>query len=186
LAPGVALFLALAQHSAAQPNSAQETAQLDSITRWKILNTLIFAIGLGYLIAKTAPAFFNARSADIRKAIEDATGLRIQAEFRSSEMDRKMAALPEEIRKLRQQYAAEMEREHERFRRETEAQIEHIKRNVAAETEAFRLEGAHRVRLHATQLAFESAERRLRERLASEPQDDLVQSFVHLVERGTS
>ena len=94
---------------------------MDAVTRWKIANTLIFAIGLGYLIAKYAPAFFNARSGEIQKAIQDATGLKIEAEFRSSEIDRKMAGLAEEVKKLRQQYADELEREHERFRHETEA-----------------------------------------------------------------
>lgn len=180
--PGLTMLFA-SICAAGQVPTAPETAQLDAVTGWKIANTLIFAIGLGYLIAKYAPAFFNARSAEIQRAIQDATGLRIEAEFRSSEIDRKMASLAEEVKKLRQQYADEMEREHERFRRETEAEIEHIQHNVAAEITAFRLEGTRRVRRHTAQLALESAERRLEQRLASDPQDELLQSFVHLVER---
>ena len=171
--------------AAAQLPTAQETAQLDAVTIWKIANTIIFAIGLGYLIAKYAPEFFKARSAEIQKAIHDATGLKIEAEFRSSEIDRKMAGLADEVKKLRQQYAEELEREHERFRQETQAELEHIERNIAAEIEAFRLEGARQVRRHTAQLALASAERRLQERLASGPQDPFVRSFVHLVEQGT-
>jgi F0F1-type ATP synthase membrane subunit b/b' len=179
-----ALFLLAATHyAAAQVPTPQETAAMDAVTRWKIANTLIFAIGLGYLIAKYAPAFFNARSSEIQKAIQDATGLKIEAEFRSSEIDRKMAGLAEEVKKLRQQYADELEREHERFRRETDAEVQHIQRNVAAEIEALRLEGTRRVRRHTAQVALELAERRLQERATREPQDDLVQDFVHLVER---
>lgn len=182
---GLAILLAAAQCCAAQLPTPQETAQLDTVTIWKIVNTIIFAIGLGYLIAKYAPAFFNARSAEIQKAIQDATGLKIEAEFRSSEMDRKMAGLANEVKKLREQYAEEMNREHERFRQETQAELDHIQRNIAAEIEAFRSEGARQVRRHTAQLAIASAERRLQERLASESQDNFVHSFVHLVERGT-
>jgi F0F1-type ATP synthase membrane subunit b/b' len=179
-----ALFLLAAAHpAAAQIPTAQETAAMDVVTRWKIANTLVFAIGLGYLIARYAPAFFNARSTEIQKAIQDAMGLKIEAEFRSSEIDKKMASLAEEVKRMRQQYAAEMEREHERFRRETEAEIEHIHHNIAAEIEAFRLEGARMVRQHAAQLALQQAERRLQHRAVLESQDDLVQDFIHLVER---
>ena len=157
---------------------------MDAVTRWKLANTLVFAIGLGYLIAKYAPAFFNARSSEIQKAIQDATGLKIEAEFRSSEIDRKMAGLAEEVSKLRQQYAGELEREHERLRHETDSEVQHIHRNVAAEIEALRLEGTRRVRQHTAQLALALAEHRLQDRAAQESQDDLVQDFVHLVERG--
>jgi F0F1-type ATP synthase membrane subunit b/b' len=178
------LLLLAATYAPAQVPTPQETAAMDVVTRWKIANTLIFAIGLGYLIAKYAPAFFNARSSEIQKAIQDATGLKIEAEFRSSEIDRKMAGLAEEVKKLRQQYALEMEREHERFRHETDEELQHIQRNIAAEIEALRLEGARRVQQHTAQLALALAEHRLQDRAAREPQDDLVQDFVHLVERG--
>jgi F0F1-type ATP synthase membrane subunit b/b' len=178
------ILLVATHHAAAQVPTPEETTAMDAVTRWKLANTLIFAIGLGYLIAKYAPAFFNARSSEIQKAIQDATGLKIEAEFRSSEIDRKMAGLAEEVTKLRQQYAGELEREHERFRHETDSEVQHIYRNVAAEIEALRLEGTRRVRQHTAQLALALAEHRLQDRAAQEPQDALVQDFVHLVERG--
>jgi F0F1-type ATP synthase membrane subunit b/b' len=178
------VLLAAAFHAAAQVPTQQETAAMDTVTLWKIANTLIFAAGLGYLIAKYAPAFFNARSSEIQKAIQDATGLKIEAEFRSSEIDRKMAGLAEEVKNLRQQYAGELEREHQRFWQETQAQIEHIHRNVSAEIEALRLEAMRRVRQRTAQLALEVAEHRLQDRVALERQDDFVHDFVQLVERG--
>jgi F-type H+-transporting ATPase subunit b len=177
------LLLAAARHLGAQVPTPEETAAMDVVTRWKLANTLIFAIGLGYLVSKYAPAFFNARSSEIQKAIQDATGLKIEAEFRSSEIDRKMAGLAEEVKRLRQQYAAQLRREHERFRHDTEAELERIHHNVAAEIDALRLEAVRRVRQHAAQVALELAERRLRERAARESQDDLVQDFIHLVEQ---
>ncbi len=180
---GVCLLLFSASQALAQ-ETPQETVILDAVTRWKIINTALFIIGLGYLIAKFAPRFFNARSADIQKAIQDATGLRIEAEFRYSEIDRKMATLPEEIKKMREQAAAEMERAHERFRHETDMEIAHIRKNADAEIEALRLEAAAQVRRHTAQLALTSAERRLSDRFAGQDEAPFIDGFIRLVERG--
>ncbi|MGA8027473.1 MAG: ATP synthase F0 subunit B [Bryobacteraceae bacterium] len=178
------LFLAGAHYVFAQETQQQEVAALDAVTWWKIINTALFAIGLGYLIWKYAPAFFNARSASIQKAIQDATGLKIEAEFRYSEIDRKMATLAAEVKKLRDQAAIERERGHEHFRHETEMEVQHIQHNVAAEIEGFRKEGARQVRGRTAQLAFQLAERRLRDRFASSEPEELMQDFVNLIERG--
>jgi F-type H+-transporting ATPase subunit b len=178
------LFLAGVGHAFAQETQANETAALDVVTKWKIINTALFAVGLGWFLWKYAPAFFNARSADIQKAIKDATGLKIEADFRYSEIDRKIATLADEVRKMREEVRREMEREHERFRREAQAQIEHIYHNVAAEMEAFRQEGIRQVRQHTAQLAMQLAERELQERFQSGEPEDLLQDFIHLVEQG--
>jgi len=178
------LLVIAAPFAFGQETQQQETAALDAVTWRKIVNTAIFAIGLGYLLWKYAPAFFNARSADIQKAIQDAMGLKIEAEFRYSEIDKRMATLAEEIKKLRAQAAIELDREHERMRHETEMDIEHIHQNVLAEIEAFRKEGTRRVSRHTAELALTLAERKLQNRYASGEPDELLQDFVHLVERG--
>lgn len=162
----------------------EETVALDAVTRWKIINFVLFLIGLGWLVWKYAPRFFNARSADIRKAIQDATGLRIEAEFRYSEIDRKMATLPEEIKKLREQFSADAQRAHQRVLHETDLEIAHIRRNTGNEIEALRAEGAAQVRRHTAQLALAAAENRLRDRLVHEDQTPLIDDFIRLVERG--
>lgn len=171
-------------HAFAQVTRAQETAAVDVVSKWKIINTAIFAIGLGWLIWKYAPAFFNARSADIQKAIRDATGLKMEADLRYSEIDRKMATLAHEVRRMREEAAREMQREHERFRHQAQTEIAHIHHNVVAEIEAFRQQGVQQVRLRTAQLAMQLAERRLRERFRSGEPDDLLRDFIHLVEQG--
>jgi F-type H+-transporting ATPase subunit b len=151
---------------------------------WKILNFAIFAGGIGYLIVKFAPSFFNARSADIQKAIKDATGLKMDADLRYSEIDRKMANLSGEVGKLRAESQAEMQREHERLRAQTREEIAYIQKSALSQIDALRGEGAVTLRLHATQQALAAAEARLRERFASADQKDLFSDFVRLVERG--
>ncbi len=178
------ILLSAALGQAAQETPAQETAVLDAITKWKVVNTAIFAILVAWFLWKFAPRFFNARSADIQKAIKDATGLKLEADYRYSEVDRKLATLGEEVQRMREQARVEWEREHVRLRQEADADIGHIRNNVAAEIEAFRLEGAQKLRQHTARLALELAERRLRNRFAEGEPENLLQNFIHLVERG--
>jgi len=158
----------------------------ESNTIWKIANFAIFAGGIGYAIFKYAPSFFNARSADIQKAIQEATGLKLNADLRYSEIDRKMANLSSEVGKLRTESQVEMEREHARLIAQTQEEIAYIQRNAAGEIEALRGEGADKLRFHATQQALALAESRVRARFATSDQKDLVGDFVHLVERGNN
>jgi F-type H+-transporting ATPase subunit b len=157
---------------------------VDNLTKWKIVNFAIFAIGLGYALVKFAPRFFNARSADIQKAIREATGLKMNADLRYSEIDRKMANLAGEVDKLRAEANAEMEREHERLLREAAEEAERIRKNTAAEIDAWRAEGANQVRRHTAQLAFALAERRLRDRFSAGEPAEMLHDFANLVERG--
>ena len=176
------LFFASPNPACAQSSKRGET--LDTVDRWKIINTAIFVAGLGWFLAKYGPRFFNARSSDIQKAIKDATGLKIEADFRYSVIDKKMASLPQEVEKLRQQGRQEMEREQARFRQQTQAEVERIKIHAGIEIDALRKEAADRVQLHTAQLALGLAERRLQDRFASGEPADLTDDFIRLIERG--
>ncbi|MGH9583739.1 MAG: hypothetical protein ACRD4O_12455 [Bryobacteraceae bacterium] len=178
----VGLLLAVAApHLGAQPAEAQGTSRLDMVTVWKLVNTAIFFGFLAWLIYKYAPAFFGARSLAIQKAIEEATGLKIEAEFRYSEIDRKMATLPDEIRRLRVLDAAERERDHRRFQRETEGSVAHVWRNAHAEIEAYWQQGTRRVKQRTADLALQFAEQHIPEHLDARESERSVRDVLHLV-----
>jgi F-type H+-transporting ATPase subunit b len=182
------LFLSASMHASAQESQSQqqadETAALDRVGKWKIINTVLFAAGMWWLIAKYAPSFFNARSSDIQKAIQDATGLKIQADFRYSEIDKKMANLAAEIGKIRAQADVEMEREHNRVRHQTELEVARIHQSAPNEIEALRQEAANNLQLQTARIALDMAERRLQERYARGEPGNPVDDFVRLIERG--
>ena len=178
------LLVTTASLAHAQSAGAQEAREEEQEFKLHLINSILFAIGFGFLLWKTAPAFFNARSADIQKAIKDATGLKIQADFRYSEIDRKMATLPEEVKRMREEARVGMEREHDRIRQETQEEMDRIRRKIAFEVDAFRKEGVRRIRLHTAQLALNAAERRLRDQADSLSSGEFVDDFIHLVERG--
>jgi F-type H+-transporting ATPase subunit b len=184
-----ALFLFVgAWHGAAQESQTAEHADAehehDPDAKWKLINTALFALLVGWFVAKNAPRFFNARSADIQKAIKDATGLKIEADFRYSQADRKMATLENEVSKLREQGKAEMEREHSRLQQQTAQEIARIQQNTQNEIEALRKEASNKIQVRTAQRALEAAEQNLRSRFAQGEPDDLVGDFVHLIEQG--
>ena len=167
-----------------QVPDSQELAAMDRVGRWKIINTAIFAVLLGWGIAKTAPRFFATRSADIQKAIRDATGLKMEADLRYNEMDRRMSTLAEEVQRLREQGALEMEREHRRLLADAEAERDRVRRQADAEIEALRAENRLRLRQQTADQALALAERRLRDGGAAQS-SELLKDFIHLVERDT-
>jgi F0F1-type ATP synthase membrane subunit b/b' len=177
-------FLMFAGAGGLLAHEGGERGPFDTLGPLKIVNTLIFAAILGYFLYKKAPAFFNARSADIQKAIREATGLKMDADLRYSAIDRKMATLSEEVKRLRDESAVEMEREHRRRQQEAEEGIRRIQANANAQIEAFRQAELHSLRAYATDAALDVAATRIRERAPAVLAEDSVREFVQLVERG--
>jgi len=163
-------------------SEAQENGNPDA--KWHLINTALFAALLGWGIWKTAPRFFNARSADIQRAITEATGLKMQADLRYSEIDRKMATLPEEVKRMKEQSAIAMDREHRRRQEDTAREVRRIGEASAAEVEALRQEAIRTARQRTARSALQLAEERLAARVTGSSSDELIQDFIHLVERG--
>ena len=178
------IFLLIAGSTTFARESASPAS--DSSESWKIANFIIFAVGLGWMMARYAPRFFNARSADIQKAIKDATGLKMDADLRYSEIDRKIAAMAEEITRLRNQNAVQMEQIHENILRETEQEIQHIHENAAAEMEALRGEAVQRARRRTARRSLSLAEQRLEDLLADSEPDFLFHEFLKTLHRGVN
>jgi len=156
----------------------------DLLFKW--INFGIFAAGLGYVIVKKGPAFFSARTADIQKAIKDATGLKMEADFRSSEIDRKMATLGAEVQKLRDESKREMELEHERILRETEAGVRRLQQHFALEVASLQQNARTELRRHTSELAVSMAASRLRDQLTGDDQNRLIGLFADAVQRGNN
>jgi F0F1-type ATP synthase membrane subunit b/b' len=174
----------LAQAAGSSEAAAGKAAPADEesgLEMWKMINSGIFALLLGFAIYKYAPGFYNARSLDIQKAIKDATGLKIEADFRYSAVDRKMANLAREVERMKAEAALEMEREHQRLKEETAAEIEHIGRNTDYEIDSLRAEGALQVKRHTAQQAFALAERRLQAHFSQHDTQNNVREFVNMV-----
>jgi F-type H+-transporting ATPase subunit b len=171
---GAFAALCLAQEQAGGGTAASS----EPSEAWKWANFAILAVGLGYLIAKSAPAFFQARTESIQKDIATARKTKEEAERRAAEMDARLAALGQEIEKFRAQARAEMEQEGERIRRETAAQIHRLEQQAESEIESATKAARAELRALAAQLALDQAEQRIRARLDEPAEASLVDNFV--------
>jgi F-type H+-transporting ATPase subunit b len=169
-------FVFAASCTAQEAGGAAESSEPGAIWRWA--NFIILAIGLGYLIAKTLPQFFRARTEGIQKSIVEAQQTKLDAERRAAEMDARLAALGSEIEKFRAQARQEMEREGERIRNETAAQIRRLEQQAAMEIEAAGKAARRELHAVAAKLALELAEQRIRTRLDAGSEAALVNNFL--------
>jgi F-type H+-transporting ATPase subunit b len=169
-------FVFAASCMAQETGGAAESSEPGAI--WKWANFLILAVGLGYLIAKTLPEFFRARTEGIQRSIVEAQQTKLDAERRAAEMDARLAALGSEIEKFRTQAREEMEREAERIRNETAAQIRRLEQQAEMEIEAAGKSARRELRAVAAKLALELAEQRIRTRLDAGNEAALVDNFL--------
>ena len=165
--------------------SAQENHEAagDPMIGWKIANFVILVVGLGYLIAKTLPQFFRARTESIQKGIAEAQQLKRDAEKRAAEMDARLNALGAEIEKFRVEARAEMEHESARIREETGKQIEKLQRQAEYEIESAGKAARRDLKKYAAELALELAEKRIRSRLDAAAEAGLVDGFIQDLSR---
>ncbi|SPF32595.1 ATP synthase subunit b [Candidatus Sulfopaludibacter sp. SbA4] len=161
---------------------AQETSGGEgsggNLDLWKWANFVVLAGALGYLIGKNAPAFFAARSLNIRKDIVEAEEARKDAETRAAAVDKRLANLEAEIAALRSEAQDEARAETERLAQHTAAELAKIQlraeQEIAAAGKAARME----LRRYSADLAVELAERKIRARMTPATQDALVRGFV--------
>src|ERR1035437_264748 len=87
------------EHEAAQKKEEGFADKHELALKWA--NFLLLAGLLGYFIGKNAGPFFAARSAGIRKDMDESLRQREQAEAKAADVDRRLANLEEDIAALR-------------------------------------------------------------------------------------
>jgi F-type H+-transporting ATPase subunit b len=149
-----------------------------NIMMWKWANFLVLAGALGYLIGKNAPPFFKARSAEIRRDMDNAAEERRKAEERVAAVELRLANLETEIAALHTEAQQEVQIEAERLAQHTAAEIAKIQ--ARAEQEIVFAGKAARIELkrYAAELAVGLAEQKIRARMTPDVQDVLVRGFV--------
>jgi F-type H+-transporting ATPase subunit b len=150
----------------------------DSGIWWKWANFAILAGGLGYLIAKKAPAFFQSRTQTIQKDILEARAMREQAEAKAAGIQRRLDSLSSEIDDLRRSGREELAAEEARLRAETVESIRKIKARAEQEFAAAVKTASQELKSHSAELAIELARQKIRSRMTAQVDDSLVRSFV--------
>jgi F-type H+-transporting ATPase subunit b len=145
---------------------------------FKWANFLILAGLLGYFIGKNAGPFFAARTAAIRKDMDDSHRQREEAEAKAAEVDRRLANLEKDIAALRGQSESEGKVETERMAQQTEAEIAKIQAHAQQEIASAGKAARMALKRYSAELAMGLAEQKVRARMTPETEDALVQGFV--------
>jgi F-type H+-transporting ATPase subunit b len=157
---------------------APEAETGDQWLGWKWANFAILAVGLGYLIRKYAPAFFEQRSREIQQGIAEATKTKLEAEARATAVERRLASLESEIAGMRAAAREEIDAEGGRISRDTVHRLQRIQAQGAQEIELMSRALREDLRKHSAQLALELAEQRIRSRMTKETEDSLADRFL--------
>jgi F-type H+-transporting ATPase subunit b len=144
----------------------------------KIANFVILALLIGYFLGKNAPLFFAARSAGIRKDMDDSLRQSQDAQARAAAVEQRIAHLEADIAALRAEGEKEIQAEAERAARHTADEIAkiqvHAEQEIASAGKAARME----LRRYTADLAVSLAETKVRARMTPEAQESLVKGFV--------
>lgn len=130
-------------------------------TTFTVLNFVLLAAGVGWIMVKTLPKTFRDRSSAIQKHLVDARTATEEASARLKAVETRLGRLDEEIAQMRQQAAAEADREDQRVRGTMEQETAKILAAADSEIQAATATARRELQRHAAELAIEQAARRL-------------------------
>ncbi len=171
-------FAAIAPAQESKVVQREEATEKSEPIGWKWANFVLLAIGLGYLIGKSVPAAFRARTVEIQKGISEAQIVKQDAEKRAAEVDARIRGLGAEIERIRTESKAEMQQESERIRQETARQIARLEAQAQQEIESAGKVARRDLKNYAASLALDLAEQRVRARMDGTAEAGLVDGFL--------
>jgi F-type H+-transporting ATPase subunit b len=186
----MANLLAVVFFLAAIPALAQEgePSPADSPMGW-VFRWLNFAIVFGaiaYFAVKIGGPAFRANAEDISKKIEDGARAREAAEKQRKEMEAKLANLPNEIARMREEAKRDSEAEAQRLRALAREEAQKIEKAALAEIAAADRASQMDLKALAARMAVERAEALLRQELTPSAEQKLFQTFVAELERSVN
>lgn len=145
---------------------------------WKVLNFLILAGGLGYLIGKNLGPALTERAKGIQEALAAGEKAKKEAEARAAAVQAKLATLDTEISALRTAAQAERDREADRIRRDAQSEMERIRTQAQFEIESAGKQAGLELKRYAAKLALDLAEQKVRARMSPEAEAVLLDGFL--------
>jgi F-type H+-transporting ATPase subunit b len=145
---------------------------------WEVLNFLILAGLLGWLIVKQGGPLLTARSKEIADGLASGEIAKAEADARAAQVQAKLDKLGTEIEAMRAEAKVERDREAERIRRETQAEMARIRVQAEHEIESAGKLARREVQRAAAKMAIELAEEKVRARMSPEIQAALLQGFL--------
>ncbi len=145
---------------------------------WEWANFLILGAVLGYYGVKLGKPYFEGQTREINSGLEEARRRRTEADQRSEEVQRKLDNLGVDIENFRATVLAEQDAQADRMRKQAELDLQRVQATAEQQIESIGKQARLELRRHASRLALELAEQRVRERMNPAMQDALADQFA--------
>ncbi len=146
---------------------------------WYSLTFLMFVIILFYAVRKPLMLYLEARSKDIRTAIEEAKRAKADADQKLKEYDGRLAGLDQELEKMRADFAKQGELEKAELLKAAEKLAEQIGKDAEEQISAELRQAKNQLRAEAVELASNLATKELAHRVSPDMQREFRNTFVN-------
>ena len=160
------------------PEKAEEGEGRKHEELFKVINFLLLAGGLAFLLRKPLAEFFTERSASIRQSLEEGRKAVEASQAQFAAVEEKLRHLEEELREFKAAAGREMEAERQRLRQAAAEEAEKILQAARAQIETSTRAARVELKVYAAQQAIELAEEMIRERLDEASRRRLVAQFM--------
>lgn len=151
---------------------------------FKIINFLILAGALGYVLRKPMKEFFSQRSQDIVKALEEGRAALKESQAKLAVVEEKLRHLDREIAAFKATSEKEMQQDFQRMREEAAQEAEKILEAARARIDTATRAAQQELRVHTAREALRLAEQMIRERMDEPARQRLVSQFMATLHSG--
>ena len=136
----------------------------------KLVNLIVFALILYFLLRKPAREFFSKRLSEVRATLDKAAKDKATATAKLNEINDRLGRLEAEISEIRAQSSREAEAERVRIQKDAEREAERLRQLATREIDTAKLGALVELRKFAADKSVELAEQLIRKELT--PEDD--------------
>jgi len=177
-APRLKQTVGIAPAMSAMLRQSEESAAESRENTYKIINFLIMAAALVYLLRQPLKDFFADRNDAIRQGLEEGRKALAAAEARMAEVESKLNNLGQEIAAFKAESEHAMEAERERLKQGAEAEAARLMEFAQTQIESATRAAKGELKRYAAGQAVELAEAMIRQRLDDPARRGLVARFV--------
>ena len=163
---------------------APEDSTAGQIFRW--LNFILVFGGLGFLIAKSAPAYFRARAVEVSREITEAAAKKAEADARLRQAEAGLAQLDQAQTKMRADAQRDFAAEAERIRKAAAADVEKVEHMAGVEIDATIRMSMIELRAATARHAVERAAAMVAEQMTPGRRELIFRKFVANLPRGAN
>ena len=150
---------------------------------WLFVSFLIYVSIIGYIMYKNLPGFLAHRSELIKRAIEEASQAKKEAEDNARIYEERMAKLDEEINQLREDFATQGKAEFDRIEKSAETAAAKMQKDTEATIDAELQKAVSELQSETARLAYGLATEQLKKSLTVADQTRLEDAFLEDLNR---